>query len=175
MHHGAYPFVAVAPIVGLGVYCVTHLIFARARWGRPPYGPLIAGFFAGFVATLALTLPAARQAAPRVADLVALTVLEVLTYSALGWCYFHFVNLGVASLRIRVLEEIAEAGGSLAADALGRLYDDGVMAENRIRRLHAGGHIVLRDDRFHSGRAAFRGIARTFAVLRWLIIGRGSS
>jgi hypothetical protein len=175
MHHVAYPVVAVAPVVGLGVYCVTHLIFARARWGRPPYGPLIAGFFAGFVATLALTLLAAWRAASRDADLVALTVLEVLTYSALGWCYFHFVNLGVASLRIRVLEEIVEAGGSLAADALGRLYDDGVMAENRIRRLHAGGHIVLRNDRFHGGRAAFRGIARAFAVLRWLIIGRGSS
>lgn len=175
MHHVAYTVVVMAPIGGLVMYCVVHLILARARWGRPPYGPLIAGFFAGFAVTLVLTLLAALRGGSRGADLVALTALEVLTYSALGWCYFHFVNLGVASLRIRVLEEIAEAGGSLSASDLGLLYDDVVMAENRIRRLHAGGHIVLRDDRFHNGRAFFRAIARTFVVLRWLIIGRSSS
>lgn len=168
-----YPFVVLAPVLGLGVYCVTHIVLARLRLGRSPYGPLITGFFVGFIATIAVASQASIRLAFREADGVALTGLDCLIYAALAWCYFHFVNLGIASLRIRVLEEIAEAGGSLDARALRELYNDSQMAEARVQRLLAGGHIVFRDGRFHSGRRAFLAVARMFAILRGLILGDG--
>ncbi|MFM8290494.1 MAG: hypothetical protein ACKOC4_02190 [Planctomycetia bacterium] len=170
-----YIVVVLAPVLGLGVYCVTHIVLARLRWGRSPYGPLITGFLVGFIATIAIALQASSRLASGGADGVALTGLDCLIYAALAWCYFHFVNLGIASLRIRVLEEIAEAGGSLEARALRELYDDAQMAEARVERLLAGGHIVFRDERFHTGRHSFLAVARIFAILRGLILGADSA
>ena len=171
MNEGHYPAVVLAPVIGLLVCSLGHVALARLRWGRAPYGPLIRAMCAGLAATLAMAVVAARRSVPGADDRLAFAMLDGLTYAALAWCYFHFVNLGIASLRIRVLEEIIEAGGSLQAQALRQRYDDTDMAETRIQRLLAGGHVVMRDQRFHSGRPAFLIIARTFELGRSLIIG----
>lgn len=171
MHPCARPLLVLSPVLGLGVSCVSHVILSRLRVGRAPYEPLVNGFLTGFAAMIVMTAIALRDLAVPATDAAALTVLNGLIYSALGWCYFHFVNLGIASLRIRVLEEIAEAGSVLPVDVLRRRYDDTRMAETRIQRLLAGGHLVVRGERFHSGASRFLLTARMFEVLRRLIIG----
>jgi hypothetical protein len=165
------PLLVLSPVLGLGVYCVAHVGLSRFQLGRPPYVPLIYGFGAGFVAVVVSTALAMRDSSIPATDGIAMTVLNGLTYAALGWCYFHFVNLGIASLRIRVLEEIADAGGGLPVVALRKRYDDARMTQVRIQRLLDGGHLVVRDGRFHSGVSRFLLTARLFAALRSLIIG----
>lgn len=175
MHAAAYPLVVLAPVLGLGVYCVAHVILSRLRVGRPPYAPLVLGFFPGGIVTIVIALLGLHELAPPTVDRVALVLLDGMTYGSLGWCYFHFVNLGIASLRIRVLQEMAEAGGTLRAEALRARYHDGLLAETRIRRLVSGGHVVVRDGRCHRGSPAFLWTARGFELLRRLILGDRTS
>jgi hypothetical protein len=52
------PFVALAPVIGLAVYCVSHVVAARIIRGRNPYPALAVGALAGLVATIAITLAA---------------------------------------------------------------------------------------------------------------------
>jgi hypothetical protein len=167
----AYPLVVMSPVFGLGVYCFAHVLLSRLRIGKTPYVSLIAGFFIGSAADLSVSILAAMNLRVPSMDAFGWCLLSSLTYVALGWCYFHFVNLGIASLRIRVLEEIVEAGGTLQAVSLQDRYNDARMADARIQRLIAGGHLVARGERFHRGSARFLFTARLFAVLRHLIIG----
>ena len=94
------------------------------------------------------------------------------SYLALAFGYFNFVNLTVASLRIRLLEEIREAGGLLPTNTLKTAYNSREVVANRLQRLLQGGHLIEKNGRLHSGRLPFLIVARIFDSLRWFIIGR---
>jgi hypothetical protein len=169
------PLVAVAPVIGLATYCVSHVITARIIRGRNPYPALAVGAVFGLVVTIAITLLAcARDTVPFV-DTLAFVGLNTLASLAFAFGYFNFVNLTVASLRIRILEELADAGGRLPRGALLGRYGTASVAELRLERLVQGGHLVDRNGRLYTGRLQFLVVARIFDGLRRLIFGAVSA
>lgn len=165
------PLIAVAPVLGLAVYCLTHVVAARIIRGRSPYPALAIGALAGLVATIAITSLACRRDAVSTVDTLAFVGMNAIASLAFAFGYFNFVNLTVASLRIRILEELADAGGRLPrADLLGR-YGTASVADLRLERLVGGGHLVERNGRLHTGRLQFLLVARIFDGLRRLIFG----
>jgi hypothetical protein len=166
-----YPWLVLAPVLGLATYCLCHLVLARVFVGRSPYLALVAAFVPGLGAMVVVSglALAAMQAA--LVDVVGYGLLNLATYGALGWGYFHFVNLCIASLRIRVLEEIVEAGGSLPGEHLLARYNTDGMIAMRIERLVGGGHLVVREARYYRGKPQFLLIARVFDLLRYAVMG----
>lgn len=165
------PLVAVAPVLGLAVYCLTHVVAARIIRGRGPYPALAVGALAGLVATIAITLVACRHDAVSPIDTLALVMLNATASLAFAFGYFNFVNLTVASLRIRILEELADAGGRLPRRDLLDRYGTTSVADLRLQRLVGGGHLVERNGRLHTGRLQFLVVARIFDGLRRFIFG----
>lgn len=165
------PLVALAPVIGLAVSCVVHVAAARLLRGRGPYPPLALGCLAGIAAALAITLVACSRGAAPVADTLAFTAMNGLAALAFAFGYFNFVNLTIASLRIRILEELADAAGWLPRDTLLDRYGSESVAAIRLERLVRGGHLVERNGRLHTGRLQFLAVARIFEGLRWLIFG----
>lgn len=165
------PIVALAPVLGLAAYCVTHVLAARIIRGRSPYPALAVGALAGLVATIAITLVACRRDAVSTIDILALVGLNTIASLAFAFGYFNFVNLTVASLRIRILEELADAGGRLPRAALLDRYGTASVADLRLERLVGGGHLVEQNGRLYTGRLQFLLVARIFDGLRWLIFG----
>jgi hypothetical protein len=168
-----YPLVVAAPVIGLAAYCVSQIVVARLSPGASPYRSLSLGFMCGLLVMGGLVGWAVLQMAVPTADRLGYAVLDLLTYLALAFGYFNFVNLTVASLRIRLLEELLEAGGMLPADALMAAYDSRQVVAIRLERLIRGGHLVENAGRLHIGRLPFLIVARIFDGLRWVIIGRG--
>jgi hypothetical protein len=140
--------------------------------GRSPYHSLKLGFLCGLAVAFLLSGWGVGRMALSLQDRTGYVVLNVLTYLALAFGYFNFVNLTVASLRIRLLEEVREAGGALSAATLEAAYDSTAVVATRIQRLVQGRHLVEKNGRLHSGRIRFLLVARIFACLRWAIIGR---
>jgi hypothetical protein len=169
---GWYPVIVLAPVLGLAVYCAAQILSARSGAWEGPYASLTLGFFLGFAAAMGVTGIAVHEMGPRLADAVGLVATNIVTYLALAFGYFNFVNLTVASLRIRLLEEIQDAGGSVSEDRLLGLYDSSSVASIRLARLVRGGHLVERDARLFRGKSRFLAVARIFDALRWFIIGR---
>ncbi len=165
------PLVALAPIIGLAVYCVGHIIAARLIRGRNPYPALAIGAVMGIVVTVAITVVACVRGGDSAADTLALTGMNAVAALGFAFCYFNFVNLTIASLRIRVLEEIADSGGWLPRAALLDRYGTGSVADIRLERLVGGGHLVQRNGRLYSGRLQFLLVARIFDAVRSLIFG----
>jgi hypothetical protein len=165
------PLVALAPVIGLAAYCVSHVVTARIIRGRNPYPALGIGALVGLAVTIAVTLVACRRDAVSFVDTLALLGVNTLAALAFAFGYFNFVNLTIASLRIRILEELAEAGGRLPRAALLDRYGTASVADLRLARLVGGGHLVERNGRLHTGRLQFLLVARIFDGLRWLIFG----
>jgi hypothetical protein len=165
------PLVALAPVIGLAADCVSHVIAARMIRGRNPYPALAVGALVGLVVTVAMTLAACSRGATSFIDMLALVGLNIVASLAFAFGYFNFVNLTVASLRIRILEELVESGGRLSRAALLQRYGTSSVADLRLSRLVGGGHLVERNGRLHTGRLQFLLVARIFDGLRWLIFG----
>jgi hypothetical protein len=167
-----YPMVVLAPVAGLAAYCVSQIAVARIGRHRNPYVALATGFLVGLLATLACSAFFLAGGSSSTADAWGLLLLNLVTYLALAFGYFNFVNLGIASLRIRMLEELRDAGGRAPMNRLLTLYNSDVVASVRIQRLVAGGHLVEHDGHLSIGHHRFLAVARIFDLLRWLIIGR---
>ena len=167
------PLVALAPVVGLAAYCLGHILAARLIRGRNPYPALAIGAVLGMVVTVAITVMACLRGGASAADTLALTAINAVAALGFAFCYFNFVNLTIASLRIRVLEEIADSGGWLPRAALLDRYGTGSVADIRLERLVGGGHLVERNGRLYSGRLQFLLVARIFDAVRSLVFGPG--
>ena len=76
-----------------------------------------------------------------VPDFLALAGMNLVAYLAFSFGYFNFINLNIASLRIRMLQELAEAGGEMPVEALTGLYNTEEVIALRIDRLASGGHL----------------------------------
>jgi len=170
-----YPVVVLAPVAGLAAYCISQIAIAHAAPGRSPYMSLSRGFLVGFAAVAVTTVAGVVVMRSGLIDGVGYGLLNLLTYLALAFGYFNFVNLTIASLRIRLLEEILDAGGELSAGRLRAAYNADSVSDLRLARLLRGGHLVERNGRLVIGRRRFMIVARIFDFLHWLIIGCGHS
>lgn len=168
-----YPVVVLAPVFGLAAYCLGQLVVARGMPGRGPYHSLRIGFLCGLVVVGGAAGWAVGRMDVSRWDRGAYLLLDLLTYLALAFGYFNFVNLTVASLRIRLLEELLAAGGRLPIDTIMAAYDSRQVVAIRLERLLQGGHLVEKSGRLHSGRLPFLIVARIFDGLHWFIIGPG--
>jgi len=170
--HECYPVVVAAPVLGLAAYCISQILVARMGRGRSPYHSLKLGFICGLLVVMAVSGRGVGRMEIGVQDRIGYLVLNLLTYLALAFGYFNFVNLTVASLRIRLLEEIRESGGALPAESLKAAYNSREVVAIRLQRLIQGGHLVEKDSRLHSGRLPFLIVARIFDGLHWFIFGQ---
>jgi len=166
-----YPMVVLAPVAGLAADCASQILWARAARRGNPYTSLAAGIVVGFAVAAAVTAIGLRFAKCNGADAAAFAALNLVAYLALAFGYFNFINLAIASLRIRLLCEILEAGGSLPRATLLAGYNTTQVIELRLRRLVGGGHLVDRNGRLVIGKRRFLGIAIVYNILRRIVIG----
>ena len=166
-----YACLAVSPVIGLAGYCAAHLAMA---WlvGRPrPYVYLLLGFPVGLIFTLAASVLGMADGERTTADAWALIGFNLLTYGALGYGYFQFVNTNITSLRIRILKELLLSPNGLAAREVSGLYGAGEVVGRRIERLTAGGQLVEKGGRFYLGNRSLLVVARIIDALRYLVLG----
>jgi len=152
---------ALAPVAGLGVNCAAQVLYCR-RSGR-----LLKSVYRGFAAGAA--------ACALVCGLNAELLPALVTYGALGYCYFHFLNLGETARRIRIVRELAEAGpAGLSKGELLARYNAKTMVEARFARLLNNAQVTERDGRYYVGRPAVLHMARVLVFMKRLLLGRSS-
>ena len=109
----AYLIVVLAPVGGLFAYCIAQVFISRTFRRRGPYFSMLWGGLLGLTAMTATACAGISRMNISTEDCIALFALNLATYLALAWGYFHFVNLNIASLRIRMLQVLLQAGGEL--------------------------------------------------------------
>ncbi|MDX1965731.1 MAG: hypothetical protein SFV23_01050 [Planctomycetaceae bacterium] len=163
----------LAPVAGLAVLSCGHLALCQIVRPRAGLRTLIAAFLAGFAVTLFLTTQAARSGGQHEgADLCGLVGLHGMTYVAFAYGYANFYNLGIASLRIRILQELLSAPHGLAQQELLNRYNGKRIAQSRLERLVQSHQIEFDGHRYVSQPSLLLRIAVLFRVLKRLILRR---
>ena len=104
-------------------------------------------------------------------DVVGYALLHLLSYTCLGFCFFHVISLNLSSLRVRMLREyFRHHPHPLADEALMARYHVDEMLNARLGRLLSGHQIIVSADRFYSRRGIVTFIARLFEWLRALLL-----
>ena len=108
------------------------------------------------------------------AEAISMVCANLIIYCSLGYCYFHFINLGITARRIRILRELYTSPGGLTLSELLQRYNAGNMITARLERLLNSGQIVLRDNRYHIGRPVMLFMSRSIVAMKLLILGKRS-
>ena len=164
---------AFNPLIALLLNIVTQLIgFRYIKLSL--LKSLILGFIIGLLFVFGAAFYGYFAAAQPAGEFVGLFIANFLTYSALSYCYAHFINLGEGARRIRIIRELYKSETGLTMHELLKIYDGRQMVENRINRLMRGGQIILRNDRYFIGKPHMLLISRIILLMKVIVLGKRS-
>lgn len=169
-----YPILVISPIIGASVNIFAHLAMSRLKKGRSQMICLIASFAIGLIIMSFFAL-LAYDAQSNILNFLAYLLLDIIAYTAFSYGYFHFININIASLRIRILHEIGNSPEGLLKEEILNRYSAKQVIENRLRRLMDSNQLIEKNGYY------FLGKNRTFLILFWLfevlkcvILGKGN-
>ncbi len=163
-----------APILGLFVNTLVQILACRLIKSVGLLKSVVLGFVIGFATVMACGIASYQTAMPDVMELIGQSALNLLTYVALGYGYFHFINLGETARRIRILRELLESKDGLTLEAILERYNASGIIKARLQRMHNNKQIVLRQGRYFIGKPSLLYIAKTIVLLKWILLSRQS-
>lgn len=166
---------ALSPLAGLALNSLSLLLIYRLRPAQGLLRSEYLCFGVGAAAVMAVNAFAMYLEPHReLQRIVGHVILTNLSYAALGYCHFHFVNLGETARRIRLLRELHQAGGTLAHAELLARYNSSEIVGKRISRLIRSGQIVLQNGRYFIGNRTLLRIALFIVGLKVFLLGKTS-
>lgn len=168
------PYITLAsPFAALAVNVVTQILLLRQSAGARYMRSMLIGFFFGAF-SLCLVDVLFFSHPTHLPDCVAELAVRVLSYIGLSYCYFHFVNLGQTSIRVRIYSELVDNPIGLKIDALKKDYNETKLAEARLQRLTSSGDVVESEGRYFVGRYRLVLVSRILLFAKQLILGTRS-
>lgn len=164
----------LAPVIGMAVSLCVHLLLSVSGSMRSQMNCLLAGFLSGLGIVAVLTFFSLSRAPLNVPDFSSYFLLNLAIYAASSYCYFHFVNIQIASLRMQMMREIAKSKGGMSKQEILQRYNASRILNTRIQRLTDGGYLKESNGRFYPGdRSFFLVLFHIFELMKRMIIGRG--
>ncbi len=163
-----------APILGLLVNTLVQILTCRLIKSVGLLKSVVGGFVIGFATVMACGIAWYLTAMPDVMELMGQSALNLLTYVALGYGYFHFINLGETARRIRILRELLESKDGLTQEAILERYNASAIIKARLQRMQNNKQIVLRQGRYFIGKPSLLYIAKTIVLLKWILLNKQS-
>lgn len=159
------------PLTAFAAHLLAHYLGFRLARGRIG---LLASIFLGFAAGWAVLLISLLSVfhPPSTYGLILAGAEAGGLYSALWYCFFHFVNIGEASLRVRILEELKNRGGSLSHAELQGLYNAQAIVDARLKRLTESGEVELTNGFYRIRKPRLLLAAKGIHFFRVLLHGR---
>lgn len=162
------------PILAFSLNVFVQIIFYRLLFSRS--GAILKSVFVGYVSGLVLlailyiTLDLPLSTSERVIYALSNSVF----YSCLWYCFFHYVNIGQASLRIRMLIELQNHAAGMAKEDLLKKYNNRSIVATRLHRLVSSEQVVQINNRYYLGKPRFTLIMGFFKILSKIVWGAGS-
>ncbi len=163
---------ALNPVIGLTINVVIQVFSVRYILNVTLLKSIIVGFVSGGIAVLGVECYLFSAASMPTRDVVALLTGNFLIYAALGYCYFHFINLGETARRIRIVRELYDSREGLSLDEMLDLYNAKHIVDMRISRLVHNGQIVEKDGRYYIGSPVMLFISKGMVLLKRAVLGK---
>jgi len=138
------------------------------------YKSLITGLFCGFIFILFFEFYFLIMKYYSLSDSIALSLVTIVSYLCLSFCYLCFIQLGVSALRIRLLQELYNSPNGLTMDEILGLYNSKHIIDYRVKRLINNGQIIIKRDRYYVKMSITLIMAMILEVCRFIILGKKS-
>jgi len=133
------------------------------------------GFFMGQVFVFAIELFAhSNYFEPVLMEFLGYYLANVIIYSFLWHGYFAFIGLGGSARRSRILRELSEVPEGLSMKEILEKYNARDMVNFRVSRLLNSGQVVLKDERYFTGKPTILHIARLVLFMKQMILRKKS-
>lgn len=162
----AYLLLMISPLIALFFNVSVQIISVHitSRVGSA----VISGFAAGFIADCAVLLNFILSG-----TVISLNdvCVSLLTYLALSFCFWAFLNLNITSLRIRLMRELLyKQEHGLRTEELLQQYSPQELVRRRIERLARAGQIAEKEGYWKLQSRKLLYFERIFFMLNKLII-----
>lgn len=159
-------------VAALMINILSQIGMVRAAGGRMSIvKSLLSGYACGLI-SLAVCWLGSATAETASRDLWAMLVVDAALYTVASYCWFHYVNIGEASVRIRVLREIADAGRPLSREEILDCYSAATIIDSRLERLVASGQLEESGGKYRLGRPRMILVAHFFDFLKFAVLGK---
>jgi len=158
-----------SPVIGLVANVISQVCYCRYKGAASLLRSTFFGFAGGMVIMLGIEFSYAAQFMPVLAKIVSNISLSLITYTALGYCYFHFINLGETARRIRLLRELKKTSNGLTLDDILRAYNAKEIIENRLSRLLKSGQIIEKNNKYYIGKPVMLLMSRAILFAKLFI------
>lgn len=161
-----------APFVGLAGCIVVHIAAANLLRGARTLSLMAGSFFVGagickaIVGCVVLAQPASWS------DRFGALATALLTYGGFAYCYVNFVNVAIASLRVRIITELDGADDGVAIDELTAKYGVRDIVAVRLERLSGAGQIEERAGRYYCRPSTIYRLSLALSLLKRILFGR---
>lgn len=159
------------PIIALAINLVMQVLVFRFLKQVGMLKSVFLGFFCGFVILLILHAILIFVTKDTVGFLF---ISNILIYSSLGYCYFHFINLGETARRIRILNEIYHSQDGLTLEDILKRYNSGIIIDLRLNRLLANKQLSFFNNRYCIKNSLMLYISKVIVFLKLIIMRKES-
>lgn len=163
----------LVPLICLIINAASQIISYRCISNRSLLKSIAIGFMMGFISIFILGFYISFASPKPLQNYAAIFIVNSIAYSSLGYCYFHFINIGETGRRIRILRELYDSKDGLSLDELLARYNFNDILGKRITRLLQNRQVVFKDDAYYIGKPIMLLISKGIAVMRWIIFGKG--
>lgn len=162
------------PIIGLAINVLSQVISFRCFPKIGLLNSVFLGFLIGFFSLFLLEFRIFLIELILIKEFIAIFIVHLMTYVSLGYCYFHFVNLGETARRIRILRELKDSPDGLSLDEILERYNAREIVERRISRLIKNDQIIFKNNRYYISKTIMLLIARFLIALKLILLGKRS-
>jgi len=162
----------LCPIIALGINVIAQVVIFKLDKRHKLLRSVFIGFAAGALSVGTVESFIVLTTSVSIEKFIPALFVDTATYFALGYCYFHFVNLGETARRIRLLRELYDAPGGLTEEQILSKYNAKEIVSIRLTRLLNNNQIILRDARYYVANSVMVFISKALVFMKLVILGK---
>lgn len=162
------------PVIGLMVNVLIQILGSRFLPGLGMLKSVILGFITGGLSVILTELYLLVGSGMPIGDALGNIVTNLIIYACLGYCYFHFINLGETARRIRILRELYDSKEGLSMEEILKRYNARDIVKIRINRLVNNGQIIFKNNRYYIGKPIMLLMAKIIIRMKLMVLGKES-
>lgn len=162
------------PVIALGINVIAQIVIFKLDKRHKLLRSVFMGFAAGVLSAGAIESFIVLTTSASIKKFIPALFVDITTYFALGYCYFHFINMGESARRVRLLRELDAAPGGLTEEQIFSKYSAKEIVNIRLTRLLNNKQIILRGERYYAANSTMLFISKALAFMKLIISGKSS-
>ena len=165
----------IIPIIALFINTVVQVLLFRYFLRNGLLKTLILGFITGLFCVVLFEFYLFFKTPSSILEFTGICIANIILYSSLGYCYFHFVNLGETARRIRILIELYYSQGGLSKEGILEKYNAKEIIKIRLKRLIKKDQIIYENNcYFVKGNPLMLMLSKVIVTMKLIVLGKRS-